>query len=785
MGALDIKLLRDFRRLWVQAVAIALVMAGGIAIWLMSFGLSDALDETRSAYYERNRFADIFADARRVPQSRLADVLAIEGVATADARNTAMATIDLAGKIDVTLGLFISWPEAGEPALNLPILRSGRWPERGAEVIVNEPFATANNLVIGDRFLASLNGVKRPLTIVGTALSPEYIYAIGPGSLVPDNADFGVVWMPEATLAAAFDRTGAFNNLTLSLTPDARPLAVIDAVDDVLAPYGGIGAIERSDQISHAFIDAEIQQLRTMAFVLPPIFFAITAFLVNTVIGRIVTLERAEIGLLKALGYTNIAISLHYLALAGLIAMVGVALGWAAGSWLSWAMANLYAAFFNFPYLIYNVSWNSYFVSGLLGLLAGSVGAVRASWRAASLSPAVAMTPASPTRFRRNFVDRALANTRLSQPSMMILRSVVRWPLRAAIGALGMGLAVAILTSVNVFPDSIDEIIETAFYQSNRQHVMLFFADDMPESTLQTAQTLPGVLQVEGQQYHSAILRNGHHEKRTAIEARRPGMDLSRIIDASGRIVDAPPGGIMLSNRLADQLDVRVGDLLEVELTSGKRGTYHLPVTGRVTQYFGLGAYMDQATLNALFQQAPRVSTISVTIDTAEYEAFQDALKDLPQLTGSAVLTESRRSFEQTIQENILIMNAIYWVLGVLITVGVAYNGTRIQLSERARELASLRILGFTRNEVAYVLVGETMLLALLAQPLGWVLGWGIAWLLTSAFDSDLYTIPLVLKPKTFALASLVVLTVALASALVVRRRLDGLNLISVMKTRE
>ncbi len=787
MDALDIKLWRDFKRLWAQSLAIALVMAAGVAVLLMSFGMSKALDETRDTYYERNRFADVFVDARSVPMSMLATIQTLEGVAAAEARVTTHATLDIDGKSRATVVYVNSLPETGVPLLNVPILRRGTLPDPNAsdQVALNEPFAKANDLWPGDRLAINLNGTKREVTVTGWLLSPEFIYTIGPGSLIPDDEDYGILWMPERALAAVLDRTGAFDNLTLKLRPGFDPKPVIEELDRLLEPYGSWGAIDRTEQVSNAFIDGEINQLKTLAYILPPVFLGITVFLVNMVMGRIVTLERTEIGLLKALGYTNLDVCLHYLFLSGLVAAVGVVIGWAAGSWLSFGLAKLYANFFKFPYLIYNVSWNTYIVSGLLGFAAATFGAIRSAMAAARLSPATAMSPPAPPRFKRSWIDRALAAVRVSQPTMMILRSLIRWPIRAAMSILGMALAVSILVSSNFFPDSLDVIIDSAFRQSNRQHAVLFFNDLMPESALEEARRLPGVLQAEGQQYLTAVFRKDHYEKRVVVEARRPGNDLSRVVDTNGQPIDAPTDGVMLSRRLAAQLHVGVGDTVEAEFRGTRHGTFELPVTALITQYFGLGAYLDQGMADRMFQQSSQTSIVNVTLDPAFDEAFQERLKELPKLGGSAMMIENREGFQETISQNILITTTIYVILGVLITVGVAYNGARIQLSERARELASLRILGFTRAEVGFILVGEIMLLALLAQPLGWWLGWAIAKLMAESFTSDLYAIPLVLKPATFSQASLVVLGAALVSVLIVRRQLDRLNLVSVMKTRE
>jgi putative ABC transport system permease protein len=448
-------------------------------------------------------------------------------------------------------------------------------------------------------------------------------------------------------------------------------------------------------------------------------------------------------------------------------------------------MAALYADFFDFPFLIYNVSWSVYVISGVLGLATAALGAAQAAMRAARLPPAVAMAPPAPPRFRRTIFDRAMAALRFSQPMMMIVRSFVRWPVRSALSGLGLSLAVAILMAASFFDDSLDMIIDTAFYQSNRQDVMLLFAEDVPETALEEIRTLPGVLVAEGQQFHAAILRHGRFEKRVPIEARRPGTDLSRIVTGDGRVVDAPPGGILLSETLADQLRAAPGDLVEVEFLSGRKETVTLPVSGTVPQFFGLGAYMDLEALNRIYRQAPRISTANLLVDENALDDLHAALKEIPRLTGTIMLTDTRRSFQDTIRQNVVIMMMIYITIASLITIGVSYNAARIALSERAREFASLRILGFTRGEVSLILVGEIMILTVLAQPLGWFLGYLIVLATTQGFDSDLYRIPLVLKPQTFAVASLVVLAASLAAVLVVRRRIDRLDLVQVMKTRE
>ena len=787
MQAIDKKLLRDFRRLWVQALAIALVLACGVAILLASIGMFTALKDTRKAYYERNRFAHVFAQMTRAPESLITEVSRIDGVMSVETRITGGALLDISGRTKPATGHILSYPETGAPVLNVPLLISGRYPDplNPDEVVVNAPFAEANGFRPGDTFSATLEGQKRPLIIVGTALSPEFIYTIGPGALMPDNETFGIIWMSDRAAAAAFDMTGAFNDLSVTVAEGVATEAVIDAIDDLLEPYGGFGAYDRETQQSNAFLDAELNQLSGMAAILPPIFFAISGFLVSMVMSRIIALERSEIGLLKAVGYSNTEVSLHYLMLAGLIAVAGVLLGWGAGTLLARSLAWQYAQFFDFPYVIFRVSYWVYALAGLAGLLTTSLGASQSALRAARLAPAIAMQPPAPPRFKRSLADQAMARLRLSQPTIMILRSLLRWPLRSALTTLGVSLAVAAVIASTFIGDALDEIVDFAFFQTNRQDAILVFADDVPEIGLEDARNLPGVLMAESQQFNVAILRKGHLSKRVSIEARRPGSDLSRALDAAGRPVMVPPGGIVLSKRLAAHLQVRPGDIIEAEYLSGRRETYPLVVSALVEQHFGLGAYVDFEFQNRLFRQAPRLTTINILVDDSQTGALHKAVKETSMVTGLIEMNENRRSFQDTIEQNVMVMNAIYITIALLITVGVTYNAARIQLSERARELASLRILGFRRGEISYILVGELMLIALIAQPLGWLIGSWIADAMVGAFTSDLYAIPLVLKPATFALASLIVLSTAFVSVMIVRRRLDHMDLVSVMKTRE
>lgn len=787
ISALDRKLLRDLRRIWAQSLAIALVMACGVAVLIISFGTLQNLTQTRDAYYERNRFAEIFASATRVPYDLLAEIAAIDGVAQAEARIVDFVVLDMPEMVEPGMGRIVSLPPDGEPILNVPLLRMGQLPDPTSvdEVAVSEAFANAHDLKPGYNFRAIVNGQARDLLVSGIALSPEYIYTMGPATLFPDDRRFGIFWMSHDAAASAFELDGAFNDLTLMLTPGADPAPVVAAVDELLDPYGGTGAHDRNRQVSHTFLKQELEQLQALAWIMPPVFFVVSAFLVNMVLGRLISLERQQIGLMKAVGYSTFEIAVHYLKLAGLVGVMGVAIGWLAGMWVADGMTQLYARFFHFPYLVSAPSTAAFAISGILAMVTVLAGAFRAVRGTVRLRPAVAMSPPAPPKFTQGIVDHIGRGLRLRQTTMMILRSITRWPGRAAVTLFGVAASVAVLVGSFFFFDAVEVMKEEMFSLSNRQQMTLTLTREQTLEAIDNARNLPGVLAVEGGYAVPVRLTHGSRESLQSLQARSNGTELVRLLNRDRHPVAMPSRGLVLPELLARELEAREGDLLAVEFFTGHRETHILPVASVVQQTLGEAAYMRDEALHALLRQSPRVNQLNLLIDEAELPALYAQIKETPGVSGVALWREVRQQFDKQLEENLFTSIIIYATLGILITVGVVYNAARIQLAERAYELASLRVLGFSRGEVSYILVGEIMLLTVLGLPVGWLAGYGFAALSAQGLSSELVNIPLVVSKSTYGWGSLLVFAAALGSVLVVRRRLDKVDLASALKQKD
>ena len=787
MSALRRKLLRDLIRLWPQALAIALVMAAGAATLILGVGTHGSLAETRAAYYERNRFADVFADLTRAPDVFADEIARIPGVAAVETRVSKLSLLDLPDMVEPASAMMVSLPDVREQRLDLLHMVRGRLPtpDDEREVVVSEPFAEANRFDLGSSFSALVDGRKRRLEIVGTALSPEFVYAMGPGDIMPDDRRFGIVWMSERALAAAWDLTGAFSTVHLSLMRDASEAEVISRLDGLLSRYGGLGAYGRKDQTSHAFLDAELKQLEAMSKILPPIFLVVAAFLVNMTLTRLIALEREQIGLLKALGYSDLAVGRHYLEFVAAIALVGAAIGVGAGSWLGMGMARIYRDFFHFPFLVFRMDPATWAVAVGVTLVAALGGAAVAVARVVRLAPAVAMQPPAPARYRHGFAHRLYRRLALRQTMVMVIRHIGHQPLRSFGSVLGIALAVSVLVgSLWVF-GSTELMIDVTFHRSDRQHATLGFARERGASALAEVAALPGVTVVEPFRTLPVKIRHGTIERRVAISGRVRNADLSRVLDADFRPVSLPETGIALSDMLAAILGVRVGDTVEVELLERDRRRADVVVTAIIAGYLGLGAHMDLEAANRLMREGAEISGVHIAYDPTRREELFARIKQTPVAGFVALQPIALQKYRETLEQNLLVMVTIYATLGMIIAFGVVYNFSRISLSEQGRELASLRVLGLTRGEVSGILLSELAILTLLAQPLGWGLGWLIAEAMVAGLQNELYRVPLVVLPEVYAWASLVIAVSALASALVVRRRIDRLDLIEVLKTRE
>lgn len=784
---LDRKLFRDLSRMKGQAIAVALVMACGLAMLTMSRSLIRTLDTTRAEYYEGHRFGDVFAHLKRAPNSLADRAREIPGVAGVEAGLAVSVTLDIAGLDEPASGQVRSLPDRGEPDLNRLFLRAGRWltPGGRGEVLVGEAFAEANKLKPGDHIAMLLNGRRQVFTIAGIVLSPEFIFESRPGAALPDNRTYGIFWMPYEEVAKAFDLYGAFNSLSLRLAPGASERAVIAAVDRLIEPYGGRGAYGRKDHPSHIRVSDEIRVLETLSVGFPTVFLSVAAFMVNAVLSRLLNLQREQIAILKAFGFANRDIVWHYLKFAFAIVVVGLVFGGLGGALLGNKLVVMYRMWFRFPTLEFRLDSAALVWASFVGVFAALLGVFNSVRRAAKLPPAEAMRPEPPANYRPSLVERTGIAHFLSHTFRIAMRNIERRPMQAVFTVAGLALATGILIIPNTFRDSVKHILGFQWDVLEREDLSIGLIEPTSAKVTHQIAQLPGVIAVEPFRGVPVRLRFSHRSRQLAIRGMMAGSAQTRVVNQQMREVPYPTDGLVVSEKLAEVLGARVGDHVIIETLEGKSLTRSVPLVGLSDDLAGVSAYMELHALNRLLEEGHVVTGANLTVDNARRAEFLRELKDIPRVSWVAIKESLRENFRKTTGASINLIQSIYLTFATVVAFGVVYNNARISLAERARELATLRVIGFSQREVGSVLVTELVVLALLAIPLGLLLGTGFATGIIKMVNTETVRLPLVLTTRNYAFAMLTVTTASTLSALIVLRNLKNLNLVSALKAPE
>jgi putative ABC transport system permease protein len=780
------KLARDLLAMRGQVLTIALVVASATGGFIGSLGTYHALQRARDGFYAEARFGDLFADVSRAPLAALQAVRRIDGVVDAEANVEAASQLVIEGVSDPLIARLVGVPVGTGPRLDRLHLRRGRMIERATrmEALVDEGFAAKRHLAPGMTVTVLMNGRRETLDIVGIGLSPEYINPTQ-GGVFPDPKGLGVFWVDNERLAGAFDLRGAFNHLAVVLAPSASRPQVLEALGTQLRPFGGRGAYGREDQASHRIVTQEMNQQRVLGTVMPAMFIWVAAFLLNVVLARQIATQREQIASLKALGYRNGAIALHYLGYVAVVVAAGLALGLAVGEWFGRYMTNLYAEFFHFPVVPFQIEAGLALVAGGVTAAAAAAGALLAIRNVVRLSPAQAMHAPSPPRYRRLLLERTRAAAWLPLATRMILRNVERRPLRSLLCVAGVAASIALIISGTFWWDAINVMIDREFNRAERGDATLAFVQPRAGAVQFEVRRLPGVTDAEPFRSVPVQLRSAQHAYRTAILGLPPGARLRRVLDAGDRPVALPPDGLMLSQGLAERLALRAGDTVQVEALEGRRTRRDLRLEGTIDDQLGLAAYMDQRALNRLMSEGDAASGMNLRLDSGARAALLARVRATPAIATLVIKQDSLATFREISARNVLVFSTVFTVFAATIAVGVVYNNARIALAERSWELASLRVLGFSRREVSGFLLGELALEVALAIPLGLLAGIGLAHYLTGAMQGDNIRIPVIIAARTYLLAIGAVLAAGVFSAMIVRRRIDALDMVGALKARE
>jgi putative ABC transport system permease protein len=785
--ALRRKLWRELFHLKGQVFTIAMVVACGIACFITLRSSWRALSVSRENYYSRYAFADVFSHLKRAPRSIRYKIAELHGVSKTYVRQTEMAKLTLPHVSEPIAVQVVSLPMPGDVPLNRVYLRHGRLPDpkRDNEVLILESFAKAHHLQVEDSLTTIMNGRMKKLKIVGFALSPEFVLGTAPGEMFLDDRRFAVLWMDGRALAPLYQMQEAFNDVLIKLDYNQTSPRVIEQLDNLLKPYGGQGSYGRNKQMSDRALSTELEQLSNMATVVPILFLGVAGYLLNIVLARLIQLQRLEIATLKAIGYRNIQVAIHFFELVGIIVGFGALIGVGLGSWLGQAMTELYGRYFRFPLLSFKLDLDLVVFSFGMSFLAAFTGAWRSLHWVFSLPPAEAMRPPAPTTYRKAWWEHPWLTRWLGSLSRMVIRDTFRSPLRLVLSASGIALALAMLVVGRFSYDAMEHFMEVQFHQAQREDLLVTFARPVSQQALHEIEHLSGVMRVEGMRSVPIRIRAKQFQRDVMLTGHPVPSTLRRVLDRQSKEVVLPERGIVIDLKLAELLNVRVGDSMQVQIMEGQRQTLSVPVSALAEQMIGLEAHVQLKELHRLLGESRVVNSAVLKIDPAAHADIYQNLRAMPWVLGVTSKAEIIKQFQKQSAESMTSMTLILTIFAASIAVGIVYNQARVSLSSRSREFATLRVLGFQERQVSILLISELAIQVGLAIGPGLWFGTWLAKLMASTADPELYRLPIIISAKTLVFSVAIIVIATGLSALVVQRRIRKISLIDVLKTRD
>ena len=772
MSALHSKLRRELRQFAGQIAAIASVIAAGVLVLIITTSNYQSISDSKQQFYQQYRLAELFVYVNRVPQQVLQRLAELADVSTIEGRIETLARFEVAGFADVIQGQLLSVPEH-QQLLNQLHLVQGQLPDnrRFDQVVISQTFADAHHLNIHDSIRAVINGRYQQLQISGIAMSPEFVYQMGPGDIMPDYERFGIFWMSERALAQAMDMEGAFNHISIGLQTAAYAPDVIAAVDQLLTPYGSLGAMQRSELPSDMFLNEELDQLRAMSVLLPTIFLGVAAFLLAVMMRRLITTQRQTIAVLKAFGYSNNDLMRHYSLFALMVTGIGLLFGVGMSLWVAEPVARLYASYFYFPEFIFGLQPRSLVIANLLCVGAAFVGSYQAVSDISRQAPAEAMRPPMPTHYHHG----GQAWLRLGPVAQMIVRHIRRYPWRSLLSVTGIALSGSLILLGSYMFSAMDEMLDSHYQNSLRMDMEVQLHEPVNRIELANFRQLPGVLGLEGFRQHAAIVRVQGRQQRVQL--------LGVPTDSTMRPLSLPPQGLVATRYLVDYLQVTPGDYLDIELPAARRIHQQRPLVNVVDEALGLGVYASLEYVSQMLQEDSVINGVWLRSDPQYQNELQHALRDIPLVSGVTNIRQSQVNIRSYIDETVLVVMAVLLLLAGSISFAVLYNNARIMLAERQRELATLRVLGFSRAEISLIIYAELAILALLAVPLAWLLGSVFSYALISGLSTELFRVPWSWASAPYVNTLLGILAATLIAMLAVSRRLLKLDMMSSLKT--
>lgn len=772
--------------------AIVAIIAVGTACFSGMLGTFYNLDDAKASYYSRCRMADFWINLKKAPDSAVEQLNDIQGISEIRSRIVFPVVVDLENVVKPLSGQIISMPESMDPVINGFVMKRGSYfsRDRNDEVIVSEKFAKARNIVPGSFIHLVMNGEKKKMLVTGTAISSEFIYLTPPGSIVPDNEGYGIFWAKRKYIEDRFGFHGACNSIVGLLTPEAKvnPGMTMERIRRKLNRYGVFSETLLKNQYSNLSLHSEMSGLKMQATVLPIIFMGVAALILNVVMLRMAEQQRTVIGTLKALGLNNRTILTHFFKFGLVVGLCGGAAGCVLGYFIASGMVVMYQQFFSFPHLV-NQLYPGLMLFGVLISVAFAVGGSLRGVRAViALSPAEAMHPSPPATMGKIMLERWDAFwSRLNFRQQMVFRGIFRNKGRSIIGICAAMFGGAILFLAMGLFDSFQYMLIFEYDKVLRSDFIISFRDETAYDAVYAAARLPGISRAEAQLSVPCHLSNGNHNKKMAITGIKPDAKLTIPRDNNGNPVPVPETGLLINRRLAQELHVKPGDTLTMVPIKGIKTPHSLKIAGIVETTFGLVAYADFSYLNRLIDQSAALSSIQLNgrPNQAQRTALYRQVKRYPKLSSLSEISEMKKKMSEEFIQSMAFFTGVMIFFAGIIFFGSILNSSLIAISERQREIATFRVLGYQTSEVGQIFFWENLIINMIGAFCGLPLGYFMLYGMAEQYQNDMYSMPCAVTPATWILTPVLALCFIIGAYVVIRRVLGKLDWPEALKMKE
>jgi putative ABC transport system permease protein len=787
------KLLRDVLQRKGALLTLCIIVAIGVGCYISMASVYRDLSGSQKRYYQNYRFADFVVDVKRAPAWAVEEVASLPNVRAARGRVSFETLIDLPTREEPISGLAISMPETSSPVLNDILLYSGTWFSKGdhKEVILNDAFARKNGLSPGSRIKVLLLDKQHDLLVVGTAMSPEFVYLIPPGGVevAPDPAQFGVMYLPEQFLQESCEMDGAFNQIIGVAYDSSRPAltATLGLIEEKLDAYGVIGTTVAEDQPSARYLADELKGLRITSTVMPTIFLIVAVLVLNVLMSRMVAQQRTIIGTLKALGYTSGSITAHYIGYGIFVGLIGGLGGVAFGYWAQDELVKLYRQFFALPDIQPHFYLHVLLLGMTISIVSAAIGTLLGARRAARLEPAVAMRPPPPEKGGKVLPERIEGFWRpLPFRWKMIVRAIFRNPFRSSVNMLASLVATALIFAALSMTDSLDYLMNYEFKKVAHQDISISLRDPEGITAPREVSLLPTVTETEPQLVVPCDLQNGPYQKRIGVMGLVHGNHLYTPLDKQGNPIAIPGLGLILSKKLAEILNLAPGDTVRLRSLIGLREEVVAPIVGTVETFLGLSAYANIRYLSKLIGEEWAANVILCdTFQGKAVHSFLDPLKARPTVIGVKERTRALIQLNETFGKTMGTMMFIMVLFAGLVAFGSVFNTALVSLSERQREVGTLRVLGYSPTQITGIFSGESLMLNGAGILMGLAFGILLAHGLSLAYSTELYRFPAVIYPWRLAMCAVIMGIFVSAAQLIIHRLICKLKWLEVVKIME